>query len=158
MTTIAHTTNERRRDRFGIVASLKTSNIEVEVLLVNASENSKAITQGSASPFTRIAMNFSSAIAIIIPSPFVSRMADSMVIRMSTVIRAPLVTTKERAFGGDSGINQSMAGSSIRMMTDKVAMLTGVTRDDIDYRWSIGSIGATAPSLVGSSPRRIIGV
>lgn len=156
MPAIAHATNERRRDRFSVVASLEACNIKMKIILVNASENSQAITQGSSSTFTRITMNFPSAIAVIITSPFVSRMADRMVVGMSTVIRAPLITTKERAFRGYIRINQSMAGSSIGMMADKVAMLTCVTRDKIDYRWSIGGIGATASPLVGPSSRWII--
>lgn len=86
MATIAHATNERRRDRFGIVGCLESSDIKMKVAFVNTSENSETVPQGSACPFAGVAMNFTSAIAVIITSPFVNRVADSMMVGMSAVI------------------------------------------------------------------------
>src|SRR5687767_7038165 len=111
--------------------------IEMQVLLVNTSESTQVSTKRRACTFTGIAVDFVSAIAVIIPRPLVHTMADRGMGWMAPPIALPLIGIELRAARGDVLRNQGRTGAPICMVAHPEALLTRVPRDDADNRGTI---------------------
>jgi len=103
-------------------------------------------------------MHFASAIAIIIPGPFVSTMADGGMRWMTAAIALPFVGVQPRAASWDIFGDERVARPCVCVVAYPQALLARVPRNDADDGGPIVGIGAVPFALIGAPPGRIGGV
>src|SRR5262245_34495514 len=101
-----------------------------------------------------IAMHFASAIAIIIPRPFVYTMADGGMSGMTASVALPCLGVQPRAASGNMVGDERAARPCVCMVAPPKAPLARVPRNDADDGGPIVGIGAVALALIGASTRR----
>ena len=87
------------------------SNVTGKVFLVNASEGEK-VAQARPHAFSRVGVNLSNAVAIIVASPFVDTMIDCDTLADNVVVSGPFVSI-------DGGPRQ---GESCHMLFERLAV------------------------------------
>ena len=152
-----HAPNQLRCHPFRIDQGFIGRHIQMQVLLVNTSESTQVGTKCRTRSLAGVAMHFASAIAIIIPRPFVYTMADGAMPRMATTIALPLIGIEFCAARRNVLHDQSGAGARVGMVADPPALLSRVARDDTDDGRAIVRIGAVPFALVGAPPGGSVG-
>lgn len=125
---------------------------------MNTSEGTQVRTKRGTRSLTSVAMNFASAITIIIPRPFMDTMADRGMGWMTTPVALPFVGVEQGAAPRNVLRDQRRAGVRIGMVTDPPALLPRLTGDDTDDGRAIICIGPVPFPLIGAPPGRIGGV
>jgi hypothetical protein len=100
-------------------------------------------------------MNFTSAIPIIIPRPFVDAVADRGMGGMTPPVALPLIGIQTRAASRKVFADELMTSPSVRVVTHPKPLLARLSRDDTDDRGPIVGVGAVAFALVGAAPGRV---
>jgi hypothetical protein len=99
------------------------------------------------SPFTGVAVDLASAIAIIIPRPLVHTMAHGRLAWMAASVALPLVGKEDRAASGNMLRDQARAGARVGMVADPEPMLARGPRHHTDDRGAVIRLVAGARTL-----------
>jgi hypothetical protein len=156
--TDAHPPDQLGRDSFRIDQRFIRCHVEMQVLLMNAPKHTQGGPERRASSLAGVAVDFSAAIAVIIPRPLVHTVANGGMGWMAPPIALPLIGMELRAASGDVLRNEGRTGAPIGMVTYPEALLTRVPRDDADEQWTIVDRGPMPFPLVGTPPGRISGI
>jgi hypothetical protein len=105
-----------------------------------------------------VAVNFTAAIPISIPCPFLDTMADRGMVRMTPPIALPLVGIELRAAGGHVLGDQGRTRTRIGMVADPEALLACVPRDQAHNGRTVIGVGPMPSPLIGPPPGWILGV
>src|SRR5262245_2752279 len=130
----------------------------MQVLLVNTSEGPQVRTKRGTRSLAGVAVDFASAITIIIPRPFMDTMADRSMDGMTAPVALPFVGVEQGAAPRNVLRDQRRAGVCIGMVTDPPTLLPRLTRDATDDGRTIIRIGPVPFPLIGAPPGRIGGV
>src|SRR5687768_7307928 len=103
-------------------------------------------------------MHFASAIAIIIPRPFVYTMADGGMSWMTAAVALPFVGVQPRAASWNIVGDERAASPCVCVVTHPKALLTRVARNNADDGGPIVGIRAVAFALIGASTWRVPGI
>ena len=153
-----HALDQLRGDASRIDQGFIGCHVKMQVPLVDAPERPKVRAKRGAGPFTGVAMNLTTAIAIIIPRPLVSTVADSRVAWMAPAIALPLIGIEQGAAYRNVLRDQRRTGVPVRMVADPPALLTCVARDDADDGGTIVGLGAVPFALIGATTGWISGI
>jgi hypothetical protein len=123
----------------------------MQVLLVNTPEGTQVGPKRRTRALTGVAMDFPSAIPIIIPRPFVDTMADRRMGGMTAPVALPFIGVQSRAASRHVVGDQGPARPCIRVVAYPEALFARLARDDADDRGPIVGIGAVALALIGAS-------
>ena len=130
----AHPLNQCGCDPFGIDHGFIRRDIEMQVLLMNSTESAQIRPKRRAGPFTRVAVHFASAVAIVITGPFADPVAHRGMGRMAAVIALPFIRVQDRALQWDILGDQASASMPVRMVAHPKTLLPRLARDDITDR------------------------
>jgi hypothetical protein len=144
-------------DAFGIDHSLIRCHVEVQVWLMHAAKHPQVAPKRRPRSLAGVAVDFTAAIPISIPSPLMDTMADCGMVRMTPPIALPLVG-KLRAAGGHVLCDQGRTRTRIGMVADPEALLPRVPRDDANNWRTVIGVGPMPSPLMGIPPGRILGV
>jgi hypothetical protein len=147
-----------RRDAFCVDHGFIRCHIEMQVLLMDTSEDTEIRPERRARPLTTIVVDLPAAITIVIPGPFAGTVAYGGVGSMAAMIAPPLVSIEPRAIGRNVVGNQLVAGPRVRVITHPEALFTRLPRDHADDGGTVVGIGPMALALIGTPPWRISGV
>jgi hypothetical protein len=103
-------------------------------------------------------MHFASAIAIIIPRPFVSTMADGGMNWMTAAVALLFVGVQPCATSWNIIGDERAASPCVRVVAHPKALLARVPRNEADDGGPIVGIGAVALALIGASTRWVTGI
>jgi hypothetical protein len=130
----------------------------MQILLVNTSEGTQVGTKRRTCSLTGVAMDFTAAIAIIIPCPFVDAMADRGRGGMTPPVALPLIGIQLRAASRQVFDDEPVTSPPVRVVAHPQTLLARLTRDDTDDRGPIVGVGAMAFTPIGASAGRVIRV
>jgi hypothetical protein len=130
----------------------------MQILLVNTSESTQVGPKRRTRSLAGVAMHFASAIAIIIPRPFVYTMADGGMSWMTAAGALPFVRVQPRVASWNIFGDERAARPCVRVVAHPKALLARVPRDDADAGGPIVGIGAVALTLIGASTRWVTGI
>jgi len=130
----------------------------MQVLLVDPAEGTQVGPKRCTRSLTGVAMHFTSAIAIIIPRPFVNAMTDSGMGGMTAPIALPLVGIQQRAASRNVFGDEGTTRPRVCMVAHPQALLARLARDHTDDRGPIVGIGAVAFALIGAAAWRVAGM
>ena len=156
--TDAHPLDQCWGDPFCIRHGFIRRHIEMQILLVNTSESTQVGTKCRTRSLAGVAMHFASAIAIIIPRPFVCTMADGGMSWMTAAVALPFVGVQPRAASWNIVGDERAARPCVCVVAHPKALLTRVTRNNADDGGPIVGIRAVAFALIGASTWRVTGI
>lgn len=122
----------------------------MQVLLMNAPKDTQVGPERRPCALAGVAVDFATAIPIIIPCPLVHAVADGAMGRMAPAIALPLVGIELRAASWDILRDQGCAGVRVRMVADPEPVLARVPRYHTDNGRAIIGIGAVPLPLIGA--------
>jgi hypothetical protein len=96
-------------------------------------------------------VDLTSALPIIIASPFVDAVADRGMGWMTPPVAPPLIGIQPRAASRKVFDDEPMTSPPVRVVAHPKTLLARLTRDDTDDRGPIVGIGAVALALIGTS-------
>ncbi len=120
---------------------------------MDTSKNAQEGTQGSASAFTGVTVDFADAVSVVVTRPFMDSMADCAVVRVQAGIVGRFIREQERAARRNAGADDASSADLVRVLDDPVANLAAVPTDDRDNGRAVIVIRAASSSLVGSATR-----
>jgi hypothetical protein len=132
--------------------------IQMQVLLVDATEATEICPEGRAPSFTIVAVDFTAAIPIVIPGPFAGPVAHGGVGGVAAMIALPLVGKELHAVGRNVVGNQLVAGPRVCVITHPKPLLPRLPRDHADDRGAIVGVGAVSFALIAAPPWRVGGI
>jgi hypothetical protein len=130
----------------------------MQILLVNTSESTQVGPQCRTRSLAGVARHFASAIAVIIPRPFVYTMADGGMSWMTAAVALAFVGVQPRAASWDIFGDERAARPRVRVVAHPQALLARVPRNDANDGGPIVGRGAVALALIGASPRWVTGI
>lgn len=131
------------------------SNVTGKMLLVYTAKGPQEVAESGPHPFGGVGMNFSKAIAILVPRPFMAAMIDSDMLTRKVVVALPLVSVDPRPRGGEFG-DVAFERFAIGVVDHPQAHLSALPTNRADLRRTIIVIGSVSPVFV-CPPARGIG-
>ncbi len=153
--TDAPPSDQMGRDSFGIDHRFIRRHIEMQVLLVDPAEGTQIGAERRSCPFTGVAMNLASAVAIVITGPLADTMAHRGMGRMAAVIALPLISVQPCTASWKALDEEPVTSPPVRMVAHPKTLLVCLTRHDTDDRGAIVGVGTMAFALIGASAGRV---